>query len=165
MTAEEEDSSLTQALNQLTTTLQHWKHEVTSYTAQIDDGYARDAKLKNKYKTQLDGLKQKMLDRVSNLTKTLASVSQLAQNLADSGHSLSNEISELNSSLMSTQEPISDLESAMVRVHSGVHIAQELDSVFKPLQWLLTDFHCIPDKERPIKQEYLKLVKAFAGEC
>ena len=157
-----EDTSLMQALNQLITTLQHWNHEVNSYTAQIDDGYVRDAKLKNKYKPQLDDLKQKVIQQVANLSKVLVSVSQLAETLANSGQQMALEIQKLNDSLKSIQEPISDLESAIIKVHGGVQIAQELDSVFKPLQWLLTDFHCIPD-ERPLKQDYLKLVRDFSG--
>ena len=157
-----EDTSLIQSLNQLITTLQHWNHEIKSYTAQIDDGYARDVKLKNKYKPQLDDLKQKMIQQVANLSKVLVSVSQLAEELANSGKKMALEIQKLNDSLKSIQEPISDLESAIVKVHGGVHIAQELDCVFKPLQWLLTDFHCIPDK-RPLKQDYLKLVRDFSG--
>ena len=151
-----------QALNQLITTLQKWNDEVKSYTAQIDDGYARDAKLNNKYKPQLDDLKQKVIQQVANLSKVLISVSQSTEQLASYGHQMESEIQKLNDSLKSIQEPISDLESAIIKVRGGVHIAQELDSVFKPLQWLLTDFHCIPDK-RSLKQDYLKLVQDFSG--
>ena len=107
-------------------------------------------------------MKQKMLDRVAGLGRTLDSVSQLAQDVDSIGQKLTSGIKSLNDSLVSIQAPISTLESAILKVHSGVHIAQELDSVFKPLQWLLTDFHCIPDK-RPEKLVYLKLVQSFTG--
>ena len=157
-----EDASLIHALNQLITTLQNWNHEVKSYTARIDDGYARDARLNNKYKPQLDDLKQKVIQQVANLSKVLTSVAQLAKQLASCGHQMELEIQKLNDSLKSIQKPISDLESAIIKVRGGVHIAQELDSVFKPLQWLLSDFHCIPDK-RPLKQDYLKLIRDISG--